>query len=147
MALAVPQASPAQNVRITKLSDVTFGSISNLAVDASAAQNICVFSNASGRRYRVTATGSAPGGQFALASGSSLLDYDVQWNAASGQSSGIPLSPSVTQTGLVSAATQQTCNSGPATSASLILLLRSTALSSATAGSYSGTLTLIIGAD
>lgn len=142
-----PLAAQSNNVRITKLSDVAFGSLANLGVDASVAQNVCVFAQTSGNRYRVTATGSAPGGAFALSAGSELLDYEVQWNASSGQSSGLQLSPSVPQTGLVSAATQQTCNSGPATSASLILLLRSTALQSAKAGSYSGTLTLVIGAD
>ena len=142
-----PLAAQSNNVRITKLSDVAFGSLANLGVDASVAQNICVFAQTSGNRYRVTATGSAPGGAFALTSGSHLLDYEVQWNASSGQSSGLQLSPSIAQTGLVSAATQQTCNSGPANSASLILLLRSTALQSAKAGSYAGTLTLVIGAD
>ena len=142
-----PLAAQSNNVRITKLSDVAFGSLANLGMDASVAQNICVFAQTSGNRYRVTATGSAPGGAFALTSGSDLLDYEVQWNASSGQSSGLQMSPSVAQTGLVTAATQQTCNSGPATSASLILLLRSTALQSAKAGSYTGTLTLVIGAD
>ena len=144
---AAPLPAQSNNVRITKLSDVTFGSLANLGVDASVAQSICVFAQTSGNRYRVTATGSAPGGAFALTSGSDLLDYEVQWSASSGQSSGLQLSPSVAQTGLISAATQQTCNSGPATSASLILLLRSTALQSAKAGSYTGTLTLVIGAD
>jgi hypothetical protein len=148
-ALLVPAPLSAQsnNVRITKLSDVSFGALANLGVDASMARNICVFANTTGNRYRVTATGSAPGGAFALTSGAALLNYEVQWNASSGQSSGLQLSPSTAQTGLVSGASQQTCNSGPATTASLIVFLRSTALSSATAGSYSGTLTLIIGAD
>ena len=144
---AAPLQAQSNNVRLTKLSDVAFGSLVNLGVDASVAQNICVFAQTSGNRYRVTATGSAPGGAFALASGSDLLGYEVQWNASSGQSSGLQLSPSVAQTGLISSATQQTCNSGPATSASLILFLRSSALQSAKAGSYTGTLTLVIGAD
>jgi spore coat protein U-like protein len=142
-----PVNAQSNNVRLTKLGDVSFGTLANLGVDASIGQNICVFAQTSGNRYRVTATGSAPGGAFALASGENLLAYEVQWNAASGQPSGLQLTPMVAQTGLVSAATQQTCNSGPPTSASLIVLLRSTALSSAAAGSYSGTLTLVIGAD
>ena len=147
--LVVPAALQAQSnrVRITKLSDVNFGTLANLGVDAIMAQNICVFANTTGRRYRVQGTGSAPGGAFALTSGGSLLPYEVQWSASSGQSSGTQLTSGVGQTGLVSAATQQACNSGPATSASLIILLRSTTLSSARAGSYSGTLTLVIGAD
>jgi hypothetical protein len=45
----------------------------------------------------------------------------------------------------VSQAKQQTCNSGPATSASLIVIIRSAALTSADAGFYSGDLTLVIG--
>jgi hypothetical protein len=57
----------------------------------------------------------------------------------------VQLSPNVPLTGQTSTATQQTCNSGPATSASLIVVLRSTALSSATAGTYNGAVTLLVG--
>ncbi len=140
-----PLGAQSNNVRITKLSDVAFGSPANLEVDATAAQSICVFAHTSASGYRVTATGSAPGGAFALTSGGAVLDYEVQWSGTAGQASGAQLSPNVTLGGLVSSATQQTCNNGPATSASLILLLRSTALSSARAGAYAGTLTVLIG--
>ena len=146
-ALLAPQASLAQsnNVRITQLSDVAFGSLVNLGVDAVRTQNICVFAHTATGGYRVTATGSAPGGAFALSSGTSLLAYDVQWSPSAGQSAGTQLSPNIPLTGLTSAASQQTCNNGPATTASLILLLRSVEMSSASAGSYSGTLTLLVG--
>ena len=147
MATPAQLAAQSQNVRVTKLADVTFGGLTNLGVDASSSQDICVYANTNGNRYRVTATGSGPAGSFALNSGANLLPYEVQWNTAPGQSSGLQLSANSAQTGLTSTATQQTCNSGPLTSASLILLLRSTALSSAMAGTYSGTLTLMIGAD
>ena len=144
--LAAGQAqAQSNNVRITKLSDVAFGSLANLGVDATSAQSICVFAHTGSSGYRVTATGSAPGGAFALSSGASLLAYDVQWSASAGQTSGTQLSPNATLTGLSSSATQQTCNNGPATSASLIVVLRSVELTSATAGSYTGTLTLLIG--
>lgn len=146
-ALVAPQASHAQsnNVRITQLSDVAFGSIANLGVDAVRTQSVCIFAHTTIGGYRVTATGSAPGGAFALSSGTSLLAYDVQWSPSAGQSAGTQLSPNVTLTGLTSTASQQTCNNGPAATASLILVLRSVALSSASAGSYSGTLTLLVG--
>lgn len=140
-----PLAAQSNNVRITQLSDVAFGSIANLGVDSTRAQNVCVFAHTAIGGYRVTATGSAPGGAFALSSGSNALAYEVQWSSSSGQSSGAMLSPNVTLSGQVSAATHQACNNGPATTASLILVLRSTALSGAMAGSYSGTLTLLIG--
>lgn len=142
---AQPLSAQSNNVRITQLSDVAFGSIANLGVDAVRTQNLCVFAHTATSGYRVTASGSAPSGAFALSSGTSLLDYEVQWNQSPGQSSGSTISPNVALTGLISQATQQTCNNGPATSASLILVLRSAALSNARAGSYSGTLTLLIG--
>ena len=140
-----PLGAQSNNVRITQLSDVAFGSIANLGIDATRTQNVCVFAHTAIGGYRVTATGSAPGGAFALSSGSNALAYEVQWSSSSGQSSGAMLSPNMTLGGQVSAATHQACSNGPATSASLILVLRSTALSSAMAGSYSGTLTLLIG--
>lgn len=142
---AMPALAQSNNVRISKLGDVAFGSLANLSADASDAQNICVFSSTSTNGYRVTASGSGSASAFTLASGASSLAYDVQWNALSGQASGTQLTPNVPLTAQVSSATQQACNSGPTTSASLIVILRSSALSRATAGSYSGTLTLIIG--
>lgn len=142
---ASPLYAQSNNVRISNLSDVAFGSIVNVGADATNSQSICVYANTAIRGYRVTASGSAPGGGFSLTSGASLLNYEVQWNQAAAQSSGTQLSPNVTLTGQISSATQQTCNSGPANSASLILVLRGSELSNARAGSYSGTLTLLVG--
>jgi hypothetical protein len=142
---ASPLHAQSNNVRITKLSDVAFGAIGNVGADATNSQSLCIYANTAIQGYRITASGSAPGGAFSLTSGSFLLNYEVQWNQAPSQSSGTQLSPNVTLTGLISSATQQTCNSGPATSASLILVLRSSELSNARAGSYSGTLTLLVG--
>ena len=142
---ASPLHAQSNNVRISKLSDVAFGAIANVGADATNSQSLCIYANTANQGYRITASGSAPGGAFSLTSGSFLLNYEVQWNQAPGQSSGTQLSPNVTLTGLISSATQQTCNSGPATSASLILVLRSSELSNAQAGSYSGTLTLLVG--
>lgn len=146
LALAAgPALAQSNNVRLTKLSDVPFGTITNFGADSVSSQSVCAFSSSSTKNYHVTANGSGAGGAFSLASGSSSLAYDVQWNSASGQTSGTQLSPNVALTGLLSAATQQACNSGPATSGSLIVIVRSSAISSAQAGNYSGTLTLVIG--
>ena len=133
------------NVRISGLGDVAFGSVGNLGVDSISSQSICVYANTAINGYNVTASGSSSGGAFKLASGANLLSYEVQWSPSPGQSSGTQLSPNVALTGLVSTATQQNCNSGPAASASLILILRSTIASNAAAGSYSGTLSLVVG--
>jgi hypothetical protein len=144
---ASPALAASNKVRVSKLIDVAFGSIPNLGADSSQSQSICLYSDTDTSGYNITATGAGPGGAFQLTSGPSALAYEVQWNSSSGQSSGIQLSPNVPVTGQTSTATHQTCNNGPPTTASLIILLRSGALSSATAGTYSGTLTLVVGVE
>lgn len=145
--IAFPAPALADKVRIGGLSDVDFGLIANLQADARRAQNICVYSNGAGNRYSVTAIGSGTGSSFALSNGSNSLAYEVEWSDQSGRTSGTNLAPNVAATGRVSSATQQTCNSGPVASASLIILLRSSALSQAREGSYSGSLTLLVAAE
>ncbi|MFL6775859.1 MAG: hypothetical protein ACJ8EH_00295 [Sphingomicrobium sp.] len=140
-----PAHAASNKVRITNLGDVAFGSLANLGVDAVRSQNICVFADTSANGYNVTATGTGPGGSFRLASGTRTMAFDVQWSSSTGQSSGSQLTPNVPLTGQVSPSTHQSCSSGPASSASLIIVLRSSVLSSATAGTYDGSLTLLIG--
>jgi hypothetical protein len=133
------------NVRITSLTDIAFGTVSNLSADAIQSESLCVYANTATNGYNVRAFGSGGAGAFTLASGADTLPFEVQWSPSAGQSSGVQLSPNVALSGQVTSATQQTCNSGPATSASLVVILRTAALSSAAAGSYSGSLTLVIG--
>lgn len=146
LVIVSPPAS-AQKVRITNLSDVDFGLITNLQSESRRSQNICVFSSSAGNAYSVAASGSGPGGSFALASGASALAYDVEWSQQSGQTSGVSLSANGVLTGQTSAAAHQFCNSGPTTTASLIIVLRSAELSQAREGNYSGSLTLLIAAE
>ncbi|HJR82855.1 MAG TPA: hypothetical protein VJ775_02905 [Sphingomicrobium sp.] len=140
-----PAAAASNKVRITSLSDVAFGTIANLGVDAVRSQSVCLYADTSTNGYTITATGTGPAGTFQLTSGLAAMTYEVEWSSSAGQSTGLQLTPNVPLTGQVSPATHQTCNNGPATSASLILMLRSSALSSAQAGTYNGTLTLIVG--
>ena len=143
--LATPAA--ADKVRITKLTDVNFGLIDALQTDARRSQSVCVYSNGSSSSYSVSASGSGAGSAFSLANGPHSLAYDVEWNASSGQSNGLALQPNIVLTGQTTAAGNQQCNSGPPTTASLTIVLRAASLSTAREGSYSGTLTLIIGAE
>lgn len=147
MAIACGFASPAaaQLVRITKLSNASFGTISSFVSDSQKNENICVYSSNLGGGYNVTATGSGSGGAFTLSGSGATLAYEVQWSSSSGQTSGTSLSPSTALTGLSSGALSSNCNIGPSTTASLIILVRASQASSATAASYSGTLTLMIG--
>jgi hypothetical protein len=142
--LAWSGCAAAQQVRLTKLSSVTIGTVTNLEADVTRAQNVCAFSSASGARYSVRGSGSGTGGAFTLASGSSTMAYEVQWSGQSGQVTGTALTAGLRSPIFTSTAANQLCTSGPATTASLILVVRAAALSSATAGAYSGTLTLIL---
>jgi hypothetical protein len=142
-----PHPASAQKVRITNLSDVDFGLLSNLQADSRRSQNICLFSNSAGNAYSVAASGSGAGSAFTLSNGSNSLAYEVEWSDQSGQSNGSSLTPNGALTGRTSSATHQFCNSGPAASASLIIVLRSTDLAQAREGSYTGSLTLLISAE
>jgi hypothetical protein len=140
-----PGLAASNKVRISNLTDVAFGTVANLSVDALQSQSVCVYADTNTNGYNITGIGTGPGGAFQLSSGASSLSYDVMWNSSAGQSSGAQLAPNVPLTGQSSGATQQACNTGPATSASLIVVLRSVSLSSAAAGTYNGSLTLLIG--
>lgn len=144
--LLIPSAPVlAAKARISGLSDVAFGTVANLGVDAVRSESVCVYSMSGTNGYNVTANGDGPAGSFQLVSGTSSMPFEVQWSNSPSGTSGKQLNANVPLTGQVTAATQQTCNSGPASSASLIVVLRSSALSSATAGTYNGTLTLVVG--
>jgi spore coat protein U-like protein len=143
-------ASAASNseVNITGLTDLSFGSIANLGTDNIRRESICLYAkNKPTDQYRITANGSGTGGVFTLASGGSTLPYDVQWSALPNQASGTQLTPNQPLTGQLNSASDSVCSSGSATTASLIVILRAAALSAASAGAYSGTLTLLVAPD
>jgi hypothetical protein len=135
-----------QRVRATGFTDVNFGMLSGLQSDQRQSQSICVYSNGNAGAYSVTAWGSGLAGSFELSNGLNTLPYDVQWSPTSGQTTGADLSPNVSLNGQVSGAQHQTCNNGPATSATLIVVLRGVDLAQAREGTYSGSLSLLISA-
>jgi len=145
LALGAPATAASNKVRITSLSDLNFGALANLAADAVQSESLCLFADTNTNGYNITATGTGPGGAFQLSSGASAMAYEVQWSSSAGQNSGSALAPNVPLSGQVSTATQQACSNGPASSASLIVVLRAATLSSASAGTYSGVLTLLVG--
>jgi hypothetical protein len=138
-----PARAASDKARLTGLSDVAFGLIVGTA-DQSASQSVCAFSSSNTNGYSVTATGSGTAGAFQLLAGATPLQYDVLWSDASNQASGVALAAGTTRSGFTSNASQQTCNSGPSSSASLTVIIRSATLMSARAGSYSGMLQITI---
>jgi hypothetical protein len=140
-------ASAASSVRISGLSDVAFGTITNFAADSVQSQSLCLYSKSPpANNYRITATGSGAGGAFLLGSGSSTLAYELQWSDLPGQSVGSQLLANQPLTGQNSTASTAVddCSKGPATTASLIVVLRSAAVTAASSGTYTGTLTLLV---
>jgi hypothetical protein len=147
VALPTPAAAQEKFVKIGNLTDFTFGTVTNLSADRSLASSICVYSAKATPGYNITASGSGAGGAFTLAGGGGTLAYEVQWNALPNMATGTTLQPNVPLTGLVTSSLQANCNSGPPSSASLIVMLRATALQAAPSGSFSGILTIIIGSE
>jgi len=138
-------ASVAGRVQISGLTNVTFAD-----VDAGSAvfnaQDVCVWSNTAGRKYKITASGDGSGNAFTLASGAlTPVNYTVEWNKAAGQNSGAALATGVTLASQDSLATAPTCASGPTKSASLIVRMDAANLQNMQAGAtYAGTLTLVV---
>ena len=142
LSIAMPLPALAK-VRIDGLTDVNFGALANLEMDAVQSQSFSLYSQNS--RYSIRADGSGSGWAYTLSGAAADLSYDVRWNERGGETNGTSLSPGVALAGLTSDAQNQNCTgSGPTTSASLILVLPATSLTSAMEGSYSGTLTLIV---
>lgn len=137
-------ATSAQSVRISGLSDVQFGTLTNLVNDQSASQTICVYSSAFNGGYKVTATGSGPGGAFALQSGTAQLPFELQWAGNANQTSGQPLTPGIPLASQSGNTWLSNCLFGLFMSASLITVLRASQTSTARAGAYSGTVSLMI---
>lgn len=137
----------AQTAQLTKLTDINFGSIASPASDANSSQNVCAFAAGLSGRYGMRASGSGTGGTLTLSGGGASMPYEVQWAASSNQTSGTALPANTTVGGFadgLATVVDQSCSLLAATSASLIVIIRAATLNGATAGSYSGTLTLVI---
>ena len=131
-------------VQLSGLTDVAFTN-QDPSVAALNAQNMCVWSNTGTRGYNIDASGSGSAGAFMLANGGLTVPYSVEWAATSGASSGTALTPGTALTGLTSTATNASCSSGPASTASLIVRISSANLQTMQAAtSYTGSLTLVV---
>lgn len=142
--LATSTSATAQQVRIRQLNDIAFGTIGTVPADQSLTDTLCVYSTATSGRYTITARGSGSSNAFTLASGSNTLPYEVQWAFAASQSAGTALSPNVAVAGTTTNRADSTCTLAASQTATLIVVLRTSAQQSASAGTYSGTLTLLV---
>lgn len=139
---STPPAVAADKVQISELLDVQFGQLAMNGLDVTSAQNVCVYSGSRTGSYSVSAS-TGNGAQFALQSPSGTLPFEVRWADGADRTSGRQLVAGIAQTGFTSSANNHFCSNSP-TTASLIVLLRAFEVERATAGDYSGQLTLII---
>ena len=116
-------ASAADKVQISALSDLSFGIVTNFAADSVRSESLCIYAkNPPLDQYRITASGSGPGGSFELSSGSDNLPYEVQWSAVAGQLAGVQLVANQPLTAQQATASVDDCSKGAATTASLVVL-------------------------
>lgn len=143
LAILSPPAAT-QQMRLSNIADLPLGRWSGVG-DLTRDDDLCVYMSPPGR-YRVTATGSGTAGAFWLSNGNSVLPYAARWNDAKGPggsllTAGVPLT---NQSGANSQ--RDDCSLGGLT-ANISITITTSALFAATAGRYSGTLTLLIGPD
>lgn len=127
-------------VRITGLTDLDLG-IWDGVNPMSGNDDACVWTTTGG--YNITATGSGAAGAFTLASGGNILAYTVQWDDTAGQTTGTGLTSGNALAGQTSAATSTTCAVSGLNS-SVIVNISNADLATAPAGTYTGTLTLVV---
>jgi hypothetical protein len=140
-----PGALQAQAPVSPPLGGVAFGQVASITGDAINRQNTCSYGGLTPVIYSVTGTGSGPGSAFSMTNGTSILPYEVQWaqsaNAASGSS--LTAGRALLNQSNASLLSSLTCGLG-LQNATLIVIVRAVSLQQATAGIYSGTLSLLL---
>ena len=145
--LSVTKSTVAQ---ISGLSDITLASYILGDGNQSLNTTACVYSSTSGGNYTVLADGSGASNAFTVVDGSAhTIAYSVVWNSAGVGSladSGTTLTAHTTSATLHNAATDSvTCaGSSPGPTAQINVHILGTALDAAPAGTYTGTLTLLV---
>jgi hypothetical protein len=146
MATHTPALAQSNKVRISDLTDVSYGTVTNLQADSRRSQSICVSASASSGLYSVTAWGTGPGGALELSNGLSTMPYSVEWSQTPNQAGGTTLAANLALVSQSTPERQQDCKSRGLQTASLIVVLRGADLSRAIEGAYSGTLNILLAA-
>lgn len=128
--------------RITSLNDIALGSWTGSGGLSGSDNAICVWSSTGG--YSITATGSGASNAFTLSSGANTLAYSVQWAQTGGASSGTAVTAGTALTGQTTNASTTDCSSGAASTAGVFVSITEANLLARPAGTYTGTLTLVV---
>ena len=128
--------------RISSLNDISLGSWTGSGAMNGSDNAICVWSSTGG--YSVTATGSGASSAFTLASGANTVAYNVSWAQTGGAATGAAVTKGVALTGQTTNATSTDCTVGASSTAGVFVSIPQANIEGKPAGSYTGTLTLVI---
>jgi hypothetical protein len=141
MVTSYAPALPAQAL-ITGLSDLQFGSWNGIS-DLEGSVDHCVFARPGGR-FSIAATGLGPGGAFVLQNGPGTLPFRVDYDDGSGWSQLDPGVPLAGQSGAPNLIQLVRCLFGQRRPERVRVRILAQDLAAAIAGSYSGSLNLLI---
>jgi hypothetical protein len=130
-------------VRITGVANLDLGSWTG-AGNLTANDDVCVFRNGTAT-YKITGSGSGAASAFTITDGSHPLAYTVAFNDQSGTVGEIALLTTVLSVQQSGADTSsQTCSAHSADNANFHITITAAALGAVPAGTYTGTLTLVV---
>lgn len=150
-------SSGSVTITLVKHATVSVSGTRDMAVNAASAKSgvlwtndICVYTSLATGGYTVVASGApSAGGAFVLSNGAGTIPYNINWNAGGAgnlSNSGVPLNPGVQTPPLGNAATgNATCkDTASGATARLIVNVPQSALQTASPGSYTESLTLLM---
>jgi hypothetical protein len=125
-------------VRISNLSDINLGVFGG--ADAIGSTDACVYRNGTGA-YRITAAGSGAGGAFSLTDGTNTVAYSVAFDDGTGAIGMGASTPMIGRTGADPASATCATTGNNATVTTTVAAVDAASLP---AGTYTGTLTLLV---
>lgn len=127
-------------VQITDVNDITLTAATASDPLAGSDSSVCVYSNASGNLYEITATSANGSGSFLLSDGSNTMAYTVSWtDSSSGNAS---LTEGAQSTSNFAGSAQTNCGDG--NTSSVALNVPAATWTTSPAGAYTDTLTLVV---
>jgi len=132
-AVAIPSL-----VRISGINDIDLGTWDGVN-DISADTPVCIYKNAAGA-YSTTLIGNGADNAFTLTDGSKTIPYFVRYTDGNGLTKNAP--KGIILTGFGGSSQSLTCNNG--TNGKLDITIPNTILTTFTAGTYTGVLTMLV---
>lgn len=140
-------------IQISNLTDIVINYVVGVSSgNATGFSPACVYSNSTTKNYSIKATSTnASGGNMRVSTGGgspSYINYTAQWFTNPNATGGTPVSltngTAVNISGATANNTSPNCSNGASNNASVLITFLSADLSSATQGSYTDTLTLLV---